>query len=360
MMNNYPQVSIIILNYNGWQDTIECLESVYQINYPNYYVILIDNGSLNNSVEKIKEYCEGKIIVESKFFKYDQSNKPIKIFEFKREEIEDNKVEKLDLDSLLPNRRLIIIKNEKNYGFAEGNNIGIEFAFRHLKPEYILFLNNDTVVERNFLEELVKAIKDNDKTGSVQPILLRYDGLTIDSLGQSLVRKRLKIFDEGYDKRIYDYEIKNIKKEIFGTCCAAALYKVSVLKKIGYFDNDFFCIYEDVDLSFRIRLSEYKAYLIPSSVVYHKRGISGRKDKFLSIKNYLTLRNYIAILIRYYHIYLLIENFYKIIYILLKWFINAIYFRKINESLSLWIKSLKYRRSIDRNMLININKSWIK
>ncbi|MFV9677706.1 MAG: glycosyltransferase family 2 protein [Methanosarcinales archaeon] len=82
------KVSIIILNWNGWQDTIECLESVYQITYPRYDVIVLDNGSGDESIEKINEYCKGKIEVESKFFEYSSENKPIKIIEYTREDAE--------------------------------------------------------------------------------------------------------------------------------------------------------------------------------------------------------------------------------------------------------------------------------
>ena len=83
-----PKVSIIILNWNGWRDTIECLESVYQITYPSYDVIVVDNGSEDESIEKITEYCKGKIEVESKFFEYSSENKPIKIIECTREDAE--------------------------------------------------------------------------------------------------------------------------------------------------------------------------------------------------------------------------------------------------------------------------------
>ena len=85
---NYPKVSIIILNWNGWKDTVECLESLYQITYPNYDVIVVDNGSEDESIEKIKRYCKGEIKVESKFFDYLPTNKPIKIIEYTREEAE--------------------------------------------------------------------------------------------------------------------------------------------------------------------------------------------------------------------------------------------------------------------------------
>ena len=82
----FPRVSIIILNWNGWKDTIECLESVYRIEYPNYDVILIDNGSNNKSVEMIRKYTTGDIKVESPFFEYNPENKPIRVFEINEEE----------------------------------------------------------------------------------------------------------------------------------------------------------------------------------------------------------------------------------------------------------------------------------
>ena len=82
------KVLIIILNWNGWRDTIEYLESLYQITYPNYDVIVVDNGSEDESIEKIKEYCEGKIKVESKFFGYPNENKLIKSIEYTRDEAE--------------------------------------------------------------------------------------------------------------------------------------------------------------------------------------------------------------------------------------------------------------------------------
>ena len=89
---NYPQVAIIILNWNGWKDTVECLESLYQIDYFNYNVIILDNASHDDSIEKIKEYCEGKLKVKSSFLKYVSKNKPIKVFEYKKEHIDKNEI----------------------------------------------------------------------------------------------------------------------------------------------------------------------------------------------------------------------------------------------------------------------------
>ncbi|WP_370520470.1 glycosyltransferase family 2 protein [Thermococcus sp. LS2] len=90
----FPRVSIIILNWNGWRDTIECLESLYRITYLNYDVIVIDNGSRDNSIQKIREYCEGKIKVNSEFFKYSPYNKPIRVFEISEDEAKQGKFDR--------------------------------------------------------------------------------------------------------------------------------------------------------------------------------------------------------------------------------------------------------------------------
>ena len=95
---DYPKVSIIILNWNGWKDTLEALESVYQIKYPNYGVVLLDNASDDESIEKIREYCEGKIKVKSEFFEYSKSNKPINLTEYQKNEL--NSMENQNIESI--------------------------------------------------------------------------------------------------------------------------------------------------------------------------------------------------------------------------------------------------------------------
>ena len=111
----------------------------YRITYPNYDVIVVDNGSRDDSVRRIKEYCEGKIEVNSKFFKYDPSNKPIKVFEISEDEARKGRFDRPLYEKFDPDRRLILIKNKDNYGFAGGNNVGIKFALSVLNPKYIYF-----------------------------------------------------------------------------------------------------------------------------------------------------------------------------------------------------------------------------
>jgi len=116
------------------------LESLLKIDYSNYHIIIIDNASEDESIEKIKDYCNGNIIVKSQFFKYDPSNKPIEIVEISEEESKKAKLEIENINSL--NKNITLIKNENNHGFTEGNNIGIRYAIKNLNSDYVLLLNN--------------------------------------------------------------------------------------------------------------------------------------------------------------------------------------------------------------------------
>jgi len=274
-----PRVSIIILNWNGWRDTVECLESVYQIDYPNYDVIVVDNGSNDDSIKRIKEYCAGKIRVESKFFEYDPTNKPIRVFDIDEEEARTCKFNKKLYEKYNIRKRLILIKNKKNYGFTGGNNIAMRFAMNVLDPKYILLLNNDTVVDKNFLSELVKVAESDLKIGIVQSKILRKDNpRIIDSTGH--VFKWGKFIDRGHGE--IDFGQYDRIKEIESACGASLLLRVEMLKKIGLFNDYFFAYYEDIELSLRAKKFGWQILFCPTSIVYHKgHGSSRISPKFV-------------------------------------------------------------------------------
>jgi len=173
--NNDPTVAIIVLNWNGWENSIECLESVYKIDYPNYHLILADNASSDESIEKIGEYCRGELKPVSNYVSYTDQNKPIMV-----QEIDYNEIEKTELKEIFVNsgsnqrKNLLFIKNDKNYGFAGGNNIAIRFAMQKINPDYVLLLNNDTVVDNKFLYELIEVAEKGEKIGFVGPKIYYY------------------------------------------------------------------------------------------------------------------------------------------------------------------------------------------
>ncbi|MBI5680684.1 MAG: glycosyltransferase family 2 protein [Methanobacterium sp.] len=292
----YPEVSIIILNWNGWKDTIECLESLYQINYPNYTVIIADNASEDDSINKIKKYCKGKIKTESKFFKFNIENKPIKIVEFSEKETKKSSPPKKEFLNMPSNKKLILIKNDKNYGFAEGNNIPMRYALKALKTEYILLLNNDTVVKPEFLNELIDVGECNEKVGILGPKLLNaYDTNIIDSAGH--VIKWGRIVDRGHgevDNGQYDHDNK-----VIGAMAAASLYKSKMLVNIGLFDKSYITLYEDAELSWRANKKGWNARSVPNSIVYHKRGQSIRKKDIITEMMVLSTKNTVKTVLLY-------------------------------------------------------------
>ncbi len=169
-----PRVVIVILNWNGWTDTINCLSSMHNAKYKNYFIVVVDNDSADDSYQRIRDYY-GDVIGPS-------SVGPTKILEYTKEEAELGGGREQEITDLPSNKRLIMIKNSRNLGFAGGNNVGIRYALKALNPKYILLLNNDTFVDQTFLSELVETIEADEKIGSVQSLLLRPDGEQVDSL----------------------------------------------------------------------------------------------------------------------------------------------------------------------------------
>jgi len=259
----YPRVSIIILNWNSLKDTSECLESLQQMDYSNYEVIVVDNGSEGDDVSILRE----------RFGDY-----------------------------------IHIIENEKNYGFAEGSNIGIRYAFQSSNPDYILLLNGDTVVDADFLMQLVKVAESSDSIGAVQSKLIRKDNPDIiDSAGQAIYADG-SVEDIGIES--HDDGRFDTVHEIFGPCAAAALYRSSVLRSIGSFDERFFVTKEDVDLSWRMRLHGYRALFVPGSRVYHKRSITrsiSPVTSFADVRAYYGRKNCLCLVIKYYPLSLILK-----------------------------------------------------
>lgn len=288
----FPQVSIIILNWNGWEDTLECLESVYHVNYPNYQIIVIDNGSEDDSLEKIRQYCAGNINVGSKYFSYNPKNKPLKLLEMQSDEFSEYN-----------NEALILIKNEQNSGFSEGNNIGIRYATEKLNPEFILLLNNDTVVDTNFLTILIKKAEEKSDTGILGPSILEYNvpnRLTyIGGYVSPLGRVKNPYFHETLNNSIINNSIKSIELDYISGCCL--LVKRKVIEDVGLLDDAFFLYYEDTDLCLSAKENGYDVFFIPEAKILHKVSAAmggnsltslyyGNRNQYLLIKKHGTYK----------------------------------------------------------------------
>jgi GT2 family glycosyltransferase len=261
------KVAIVILNWNSWRDTVECLESLFLMNYQNYVTIIVDNGSSDRSIENLREFAKGNLKVESKFFGQRRSSQPIQIIEYTHDHADrldtiDNATLVEDADA---NEQLILIRNERNYGFAEGNNIGIQFALDAVKPDYVLLLNGDTVVDPDFLVELVRIGESDDRIGVVGPKINYYHNPSkINSAGNI-----------GIDET--DNNQFNKIREVDCVHGSAILIKVSAFQNVGLLDPDFFVLLEETEWCLRAKKAGYKIVFAPAAQIYHKEGFSATR-----------------------------------------------------------------------------------
>ncbi len=269
-----PLVSIILLNWNGYDDTLEALESLYQINYPNYNVIVVDNHSTNDSIEKIKQYCDGNIKVETEFTKY-QDNKPIEYIHIKEDEL----TKSYNYTSTNDKKKLLLIENYENYGFARGNNIAMDYTINYDNPDYVLLLNNDTIVDPDFLNKMVTVAENDDKIGIVGPKFYYYDynnsHETIWCIGSVVDLEHYPGHHSIMDEEKYDLT-KNVI-ECDWVSGAGLLIKTEAIPKT-YLDTNFFFGCEDVDLAVTVKNKGYRIVTVMDSIIWHKVGMSRHKS----------------------------------------------------------------------------------
>jgi GT2 family glycosyltransferase len=311
-----PRVSIIILNWNGWKDTLECMESLRRIDYPSYDIIILDNGSKDDSIQRIRDYLASSIAMDAKFFSYSSDNKPISLLELPKSEA-DSAISKDDGTTNLPSdRRLILIRNDQNYGFAEGNNIGIRYALRVLVPDYILLLNNDTVVDKAFLRELVEVVEGDPSIGFAGPKVFYYDfqGRTdvISVAGIDL------LMNKGYYHRIGELEVDSGQYDelrvvdfIEGSCLLA---RCQTLRDVGLFNPLYFAYWEETDLCVRGAKAGYKSVFVPKSRIWHKIGSSApstmrlyymTRNRLWFMRKHANLRDLISFSAYFFTVYLI-------------------------------------------------------
>ncbi len=212
-----PSVCIVILQYNKSEDTIRCLNSVKELDYPNYNVIIVDNGSQVKHIDAIRFFLK---------------NLPPETYNFK-------------LSTL-------------NLGYSGGNNIGIRYALEH-GTDYILILNPDTIVEKNLLTKLVKAGESDNKIGIIGP--------TIDELGKVVYGGKIEWLKPELHHRT---SISN-DSYVIGACM---LIKRHVIEKIGMLDERYFLYFEDADYCERAKRAGIKLYYNPAIVIWHKNAQS--------------------------------------------------------------------------------------
>lgn len=240
-------VSIIIANWNGGDVFEDCLKSIKKIDYPNWELIIVDNGSSDGS-DKIAE-------------------------------------------NIIQKNRLKVIKNIKNFGYAIANNQGYQVA----RGKYLLLLNNDTLVKLDFLSKLVERIEEDPSIAIIQPkiFVLNKKGY-IDNAGSHLTITGF-MQHWGYMEKDRD-EFKK-EKYIFSSKGACMLIKKDVVDKVGLFDEDFGSYFEETDFCFRVWINGFKVLFYPKAQIYHKIGFSSKKQNQFCVF-YHSSKNRICALIK--------------------------------------------------------------
>lgn len=238
-----PLVAVVVLNWNGRDDTVRCVESVQRLRYPNFTVVVVDNGSTDGSVKTLSERFTG----------------------------------------------LEILETGSNLGYAGGNNVGLAWSARR-GADFVLILNNDTIVEPDMLTELIRVAGGDRTIGVVGPkVLCEPDRRFIYSCGesQSLWFNRRRIAtgrpdgDVETDPRDVDYVVG-----------CAILVSRDFIERVGPLDEVFFAYYDEVDWCFRGRRLGFRVVCAPAAVVYHRGEASSGKG-LNPITAYYRTRNWV-------------------------------------------------------------------
>lgn len=232
------KVSIILLNYCGYQDTTDCVNSLRKVLYKNLEIIIVDNQSNDGSYEKLKK----------------------------------------------ENRDCVVLLSPTNNGFSAGNNIGIKYAMEH-DTDYIMLLNNDTEVQPDFISKMIEVA---DKNTVVTPSIYFYSNKNEVWYADGKISKLKCTVSNGSNKRskYCDYA---------SGCCL--LIPRDVIEKVGYWAEEYFMYYEDMDYSLRLKNAGVKIYYKNDAVVYHKVGKSAGVGSRLNI--YYNVRNRFYIIDKY-------------------------------------------------------------
>ena len=241
MNSSQPVVDIILLNWNGLKDTLDCLDSLYQSDYKNFRIIAVDNGSTDDSVKTIRAAYPA----------------------------------------------ITLLETGQNLGYAEGNNVGIRYSLKN-NPDYILVLNNDTLVASTMVSELVNAARKYPK-GILGPITYYQDQPdVIWWAGTFWLADKLQFTHRG-DREI-DHGNKYGKIEECDYVVGSALFaSTKIYHEIGLLDARYFLTFEETDWCYRAKKIGYQCYCIPQAKLWHK--VSSSLGAGSPLQHYFYMRN---------------------------------------------------------------------
>jgi GT2 family glycosyltransferase len=279
---------VALLNWNNWQDTIACLQSVYGLDYPDFQVIVVDNGSTDDSVERICAWAAGTQEAICSFTRRDARAKPIPVVQWNSADAPP---------AHIPTDALILIRNDLDIG-VPGYNSCMRYVMERDDHAFFWLLNNDTEVHPDSLKEMVAMAGQDSARGMIGSKLLYFDkpdiiqatggGSLSPMLGNVAHRAAHQPDDGSWDK----------PAELDFVTGASLLFTRDSLKTAGLFDEGYFLTWEDVHLNVTARRKGYQAWYCPSSIVWHKEGASvGRVSAMI---DYYWVRNGLTFTLKFY------------------------------------------------------------
>jgi GT2 family glycosyltransferase len=260
---------VIILNWNGWTDTIECLESLFRLRSKDVGVVVCDNGSSDESLQRIKAWAQGEIESVSENPQLSSLTipavpKPIPYIELTREQAESGDAK--------GHESLTLIQNGTNLGFAAGNNVGLRYALSISDYRYFWLLNNDTVVEPTALETLVREMHEHPEVGLCGSLNLSYHHPEdIQALGGKTYNRWTSRVNKL--PKLTRRELGSPAPAMDFVNGAATMVSRTFLEEIGLMDESYFLYFEELDWAMRAR-GKFVLGFASESVIYHKEGAS--------------------------------------------------------------------------------------
>ncbi|WP_170104041.1 glycosyltransferase family 2 protein [Methanosphaera cuniculi] len=248
MQHEKQIVSIILLNWNGEKDTVECLKSLRKLDYQDYVIYLVDNDSRESSLKYIEKYLN-----ESSYNSDIITSDDLNMYQ-KPDDV-----------------NLIFILNHENAGFAGGNNVALNYLIDNPEvTDYVLLLNNDTIIKPNLIDALLDKLHTDEKIGFIGVPHYYYDNPDkLQTIGGGFI-------DIKHAEAIACMEDKDEFDFITGSCI---FMPIEVLKQIGSLPEDYFMYWEDVDWSTNARNHGYKLVITTDTSIYHKEGASIKSYK---------------------------------------------------------------------------------
>jgi len=316
-----------ILNWNGWRNTLECLESVFRLRYPSFQVVVCDNNSADGSLNQIVHWAEGRLDVDAGAVNNDLAHmvippikKPVPFAVYDRVQAENGGG--MDKDE----GRLILIQTNANLGFAGGNNVGLRYIMRRADYSHVWLLNNDTVVDPGALDEMARRASEKEGCGICGSTVMHYHqpgkvqalgGATYNRL---LARPRLITSAMAAEAASGAEYVERRMGYVYG---ASMLVTRGMLEDVGLMSEEYFLYFEELDW-IRRAAGKYTMAYAESSIVYHKGGesigtssdIETRSfisDYYFTRNRLLFTRNYYPLLIPFIYLVLISDVFRRIL-----------------------------------------------